>query len=131
MEGKIISGSIGAVPYQGQVALTIPSADNAGSLKSQPAPKVEEVQVEAPKHSSGHDLAVNLQALKAAAQAFAYPLGDQKFTIYKDTLSGQYVTRFTSLRDGSVTYYPARDVLGAVGSLGGGSATGTIFETEA
>ena len=34
-----------------------------------------------------------------------YVLGDQTFTIYKDP-TGQYITRYTSLRDGKVTYFP-------------------------
>lgn len=48
-------------------------------------------------------------ALKeAAAQAFV--LGDQRFTIFKDS-TGQYITRFTSLRDGRVTYIPEPQLL--------------------
>ena len=34
-----------------------------------------------------------------------YVLGDQTFSIFKDS-TGQYITRFTSLRDGKVTYIP-------------------------
>lgn len=34
-----------------------------------------------------------------------YVVSDRTFTIFKD-VSGQYVTRFTSLRDGKVTYVP-------------------------
>jgi hypothetical protein len=34
-----------------------------------------------------------------------YVLGDTSFTIFKDS-TGQYITRFTSLRDGKVTYIP-------------------------
>ena len=41
----------------------------------------------------------------AAAARDLYPLGDKSFTIYKDK-SGQYITRYVSLRDGTVTYYP-------------------------
>lgn len=35
---------------------------------------------------------------------------DSTFTIFKDA-SGQYITRFTSLRDGSVTYFPEPELL--------------------
>lgn len=43
---------------------------------------------------------------KAAQQvANAYVIGDQTFSLYKDQ-TGQYITRFTSLRDGKVTYIP-------------------------
>lgn len=34
-----------------------------------------------------------------------FVVSDRTFTIFKD-VSGQYVTRFTSLRDGKVTYIP-------------------------
>lgn len=34
-----------------------------------------------------------------------FVVSDKRFTIFKDS-SGQYVTRFTSLRDGKVTYIP-------------------------
>jgi len=48
-----------------------------------------------------------LQAVHRAAQAVSdiFVVSDRTFTIFKDT-SGQYVTRFTSLRDGKVTYIP-------------------------
>jgi hypothetical protein len=39
-----------------------------------------------------------------------YVVSDQKFSIYKD-VSGQYITRYTSLRDGSVTYIPEPELL--------------------
>lgn len=48
--------------------------------------------------------------VRAAAQAVArnpYPISDQRFTIFKD-IAGDYVTRFTSLVDGSVKYYPEK-----------------------
>ena len=41
----------------------------------------------------------------SAAAKDLYPLGDKSFTIYKDS-SGQYITRYVSLRDGAVSYYP-------------------------
>lgn len=45
----------------------------------------------------------------AAAQVISnpYPVSDHRFTIFKD-LGGDYVTRFTSLVDGSVKYYPEK-----------------------
>lgn len=39
-----------------------------------------------------------------------YAVSDTSFTIYKD-MSGQYVTRYTSLRDGRVTYVPEQNIL--------------------
>jgi len=38
-----------------------------------------------------------------------YAVSDTTFTIFKDS-TGQFVTRFTSLKDGSVTYIPEPDV---------------------
>lgn len=48
-----------------------------------------------------------LQAVQRAAQSLSeiFVVSDRTFTIFKDA-SGQYVTRFTSLRDGKVTYIP-------------------------
>ena len=61
------------------------------------------------------------QAVQQAAQAAAanvYVVSDKKFTIFKDA-SGQYITRFTSLRDGKVTYIPEPQIF----QLGGSSAS--------
>lgn len=47
------------------------------------------------------------QAVQRVAQNVAeiFVVSDRSFTIFKDN-TGQYVTRFTSLRDGKVTYVP-------------------------
>lgn len=39
-----------------------------------------------------------------------YAVSDSTFTIFKDS-SGQYITRYTSLRDGKVTYIPEPQML--------------------
>ena len=46
-------------------------------------------------------------ALRQAAISFknVYAVSDTNFTIFKDT-TGKYITRYVSLRDGSVTYIP-------------------------
>lgn len=52
-------------------------------------------------------------AVYRAAESFfkdVYAVSDQRFTIFKDS-SGQYITRYTSLRDGRVTYIPEPDML--------------------
>ncbi len=49
-----------------------------------------------------------LEQVQRAAQSFfqdVYAVSDTRSTIYKDN-SGQYITRYTSLRDGRVTYIP-------------------------
>ena len=50
------------------------------------------------------------EAVRKAAQAVlknTYAVSDVTFTIFKD-VAGDYVTRFTSLRDGSTKYYPQK-----------------------
>jgi len=63
------------------------------------------------------------QAVHRVAQSVAeiFVVSDRTFTIFKDT-SGQYVTRFTSLRDGKVTYIPEPNLF----KLGGESDSSSI-----
>lgn len=66
--------------------------------------------------------AVRQAAQQASADIFA--VSDVRFTIYKDSAPGNgelvYVTRFTSLRDGSVTVVPEPQLLTATGNGSGG-----------
>jgi hypothetical protein len=39
-----------------------------------------------------------------------YAISDQTFTIFKDS-DGKYITRYTSLRDGTVTYVPEATIV--------------------
>ncbi|TAF14749.1 MAG: hypothetical protein EAZ74_03180 [Alphaproteobacteria bacterium] len=39
-----------------------------------------------------------------------YVVGDSRFTIFKD-MQGRFITRVTSLRDGTVTYIPEGDIM--------------------
>lgn len=68
-----------------------------------------------------------LQTVQRLSQQVAdvYVVSDRTFTIFKD-VSGQYVTRFTSLRDGKVTYIPEPNLF----RLGGESETAT-FDVKA
>lgn len=53
------------------------------------------------------------EQVKQAAESYfkdVYAVSDQRFTIYKDS-TGQYITRYTSLRDGKVTYIPEPSLL--------------------
>ncbi len=47
----------------------------------------------------------------------SFPVRDTTFTIFKDA-SGQFVTRFTSLRDGSISYYPEPELLRHLSNAG-------------
>lgn len=70
--------------------------------------------------------------VKAASQAVArnpYPISDQRFTIFKD-IAGDYVTRFTSLVDGSVKYFPEKTLFEYVQILQS-KASGASLNTEA
>ncbi len=64
--------------------------------------------------ASGEDIAIKIaraeqsqrQTLhREVAIADPYIVGDQSVTFYKDA-TGQYITRFKSLRDGTVAYIP-------------------------
>ena len=52
------------------------------------------------------------KALRKAALSFSdtYAISDKSFTIFKDS-EGKYITRYTSLRDGRVTYIPEPTLL--------------------
>lgn len=78
--------------------------------------KVDEEKVKVPAVDKKEELRTpeeRYQRVEKAAQQVVrdiYVVSDTKFTIFKDN-SGQYITRFTSLRDGSVTYIPEPDIL--------------------
>ena len=72
-----------------------------------PEPKVQkpEVKIDNPAY----------EAVQRAAEALknTFAVSDVRFTIFKD-IAGDYVTRFTSLRDGSVKYYPQKTLFETV-----------------
>ena len=57
----------------------------------------------------------------------AYAVSDKRFTIYKDA-TGQYITRFTNLRDGKVTYVPDQDMAAFLESYRSHQSTGVNIE---
>lgn len=106
-----------SVPVKQEVALPSlakPSVDVPIDLPINPAP------VKEPR--------VTFADVQAAAQVVAsnpYPVSDQRFTIFKD-IAGDYVTRFTSLVDGSVKYYPQKTLFEMVQVLKGKISAPTI-----
>lgn len=100
-----LNTNVPVIPVRNQGSPQVPGS--AASAPALPLPRAEPTSV---------DLDVKLaeaqarreQAVRQAANS--YVISDQRFTIYKD-LSGQFITRFTSLRDGQVTYIPEPDVL--------------------
>jgi hypothetical protein len=74
---------------------------------TQPKPVAEQVAYDAKASDE-----TRMEAMKQASQMFkdVYVVSDTKFSIYKD-FKGQLVTRFTNLRDGTVTYIPEPDMM--------------------
>lgn len=68
------------------------------------------------------------EAVRRRSQDIAnvFIVSDRRFTIFKDT-TGQYITRFTSLRDGRVTYIPEPQLF----KLGGSGAEAAILNINA
>lgn len=131
--GRIINSTNPGSGYQ-------PSQVSAG--KQAQIQAQAEVKVETPKAKAAEQAQTNsqidaksvenarLETIRAAAAVVAkdvFVVSDVRFTIFKD-VAGQYITRFTSLRDGSVKYYPEVDLLDMTKSGGGLS---NIITTEA
>ncbi len=93
---------------------------NAGKLaESPPVKKSDNVQgqVQIPavdevdlKRAEERRMAEIRKTVEREAFKETFAVRDNRFTIFKDT-SGQIITRFTSLRDGSVTYVPEPEIL--------------------
>ena len=70
-----------------------------------------------------------VETIQQTAQQIAntFILGDQSFAIFKD-MTGQYITRFTNLRDGKVTYIPEPTLFKLGGS---GADTAPVLKIQA
>lgn len=86
----------------GEIALPKPSKNTTPIAKA-----VAEATVDLGKAE-----AERLETLRRGAQQLtnAYPLGENKISIYKDG-SGQYITRSVNQRTGQVTYIPEPSIL--------------------
>lgn len=80
------------------------------------APKQEKVK---PEQDAANSDQQRKAMMERAAQMFKdfYPISDVVFTIFKDT-SGQFITRFTNMRDGKVTYVPEQDMYSFLNRMG-------------
>jgi hypothetical protein len=68
-------------------------------------------QAQAPKPvSDAEKQRYEAVARASAAVSELFAVSDKTFTIFRDA-SGQYITRYTSLRDGSVSYVPEPKLL--------------------
>ena len=103
------SGSAGAATAaRTTVAATLkPKQQSLNAVPEAVAKVVQPDKAEMTNAEQRRYEAVEQGAQAIAAQAFA--VSDTRFTIYKDA-TGQFITRFTSLSDGSVTYYPEPEV---------------------
>jgi len=114
--------SIGLSP---QIALPSPPAQSAAPAIALPdpsagLPKPANTQVDFNAQAAEQSRAA---AVRHAAQQVAnvYVIADQTFSLFKDS-TGQYITRFTSLRDGRVTYIPEPALFKLSGSSSGNSS---------
>ncbi len=97
------------------VGITIPIITTPAPALSLPTPRsAPAAETPLPDPNAGH-IDVDVQAadqqrratIERMAQDLAnvFIVSDKSFTIFKDA-TGQYITRYTSLRDGRVTYIP-------------------------
>ena len=99
-------------------SLPTPSVQSAPAPSAAPTPTVplvgarEQVTFDAQAAEQSR-----AQAVARAAEQVAnfFVIGDQTFSLFKDS-TGQYITRFTSLRDGKVTYIPEPTLFNKAGS---------------
>lgn len=80
-------------------------------------PQVEQIDIRAAEEK-------RMQAMRDAAKravASAFAVSDKSFTIYKD-MTGRYITRFTNLQDGTVTYIPEPDLVRQISLQGGNTS---------
>jgi hypothetical protein len=86
---------------------TVPVSDSTPLVSPPSVDAKLQAQLQASTDSSVAQSAnLQEQAVQQALTAFNYPLGNKEFSIFKD-VTGQYITRYVSLQDGSVTYVPA------------------------
>jgi hypothetical protein len=71
-------------------------------------PQVEQIDL---KRADEKRLNNIKKTVEREMSANVFVVRDNRFTIFKDAKSGQYITRFTSLRDGAVTYVPEPQIL--------------------
>lgn len=117
-----ITPQVGGNVYQG----VAPAAPKAAIPAPAPV-EIKQPKMEAPATA---DEARYEEVKKAAAtiQSNYYVVSDVRFTIFKD-IAGDYVTRFTSLKDGSVKYYPQKSLFELMKIKQAQDIT--IFHTEA
>lgn len=112
--GRPFTGS--AVPETASFPQAVRTSSQTGQVKQLPQQQqqttvsaVEKKQIELSAEATEETRQENLEKAAQLMAQDIFVVSDMRFTIYKD-LSGQFITRFTSLRDGSVTYIPEQDM---------------------
>jgi hypothetical protein len=103
------------------------------SSVSVPVKTPEPVQVNQSAVAEVTPEVIDKQRADAVAQAATvvrdyFAVSDTRFTIFKNG-SGEFITKFTSLRDGSITYFPEPELFKLYGKISGGSSS--LFKTNA
>lgn len=92
-------------PLPGARSADVQSGYSKPSNENVTLPPQAEPASEVKQPSSDDARYEKIAAAVRKVSANIYPVSDKNFTIFKDA-SGQYITRYTSLRDGRVTYIP-------------------------
>ena len=100
---------------KGQALPVVRKGQAAAAAIPQPKVEFDPVTVQQQVPSAHAAEKQRLDTVLKAAKMFrdVYAVSDTSFSIFKDA-SGQFITRFTSLKDGSVTYIPEPDMLAHV-----------------
>lgn len=72
------------------------------------APQVQPQEVKIPENAEQAQFEVVQKAAETVKRTY-FAVSDVRFTIFKD-VAGDYVTRFTSLKDGTVKYFPQKSL---------------------
>lgn len=99
-------------PIRNASQLSLPPVTSGGRRGIESAPPLPKPAVSSLPDAGADEVLAGAEqrrheAVLRVAQAIAnsFVLGSQRFTIFKDS-TGQYITRFTDMRDGRVTYIP-------------------------
>lgn len=111
---------------QVQIQAPAVNVDISQNVTSNAGNGSQDVPVPSPQEAEQAKISY-LEKASAAYRAFFYPMGEVKFTIYKDS-TGQYITRFTSLIDGTVTHIPEQNILDSMSRLT--ADVGSVFSTS-
>jgi len=126
MDSRVIGGIGSGAQLPASFALpTIPGKTTEFKAPV-PAPQVQQQapEVTVPTANTGVDPRLEL-IQRISVEKFSYPLGDSRFTIFKDAKSGQYIVRYTSLKDGSIKQIPEPELLADFVARGKGPIVST------